>query len=390
MQDTKKTNILAKIIGMKRVALLFFKGYSLFAQTHDADSSGCGLDYKSSYIGDFLYNAAGGKQQGLAYLGMASLGIHIETEKLRLWKGGSIYVLGKSVHGHSPTEKLVGDFQTISNIDGGEHTYLHEFWYKQRFNNWSITAGLQDANEELAVNEVGDLFVQSSFGIPSVVAESVPIAIFPLTNIGVTLQAHIHENIDVSAAVYNGNPNHFEANPYNTDWKFDKQDGILSIAECKIHSTSDDYITVGYYNHSGLEEYNDSIQQYELSFEQNYGAYSIINYTAWQHPQSDTKLGVFVQAAISPKAINENYYYIGFGGVLSNWGKAQSAVGIGIAHAGFNNNTSETIIETSLQTEIAKQLFIQPNIHYVIHPSGSNSGIKNALVAGLRIIVELN
>jgi len=356
----------------------------------ESDSSTTAITLDASYIGDYVYNMHGGLQQGAAFLGMASLGMLIETDKLGLWKGGSLYIHGKSLHGNSPSEQLVGDFQVISNIDGGEHTYVHEFWYSQTIGIFDITIGLQDANAELVTSEFGSHFINSSFGIPSLIADNVPTALFPLTNLGVTLNTQVNENISVVAAVYDGNPTHFDINKYNTDWQLQKEDGMLSFVELQYSASESNTYKLGYYNHSGLQEFNDSLQIFDEVYTRNYGVYGIVDQLIWKNEESRESFGIFVQGAISPKSINEHSVYVGGGAVYNGLGGKDNVLGLAIAHARFNSNlSSETAIEISYKAQLFSNVSIQPDVQYIMNPMGIDSQTSNALAGILRFTVEL-
>lgn len=375
---------------MKKLLLACAICYSINTMAQESDSTSTAITLDASYIGDYVYNMHGGLQQGAAFLGMASLGMLVETDKLGLWKGGSLYIHGKSLHGTSPSEHLVGDFQVLSNIDGGEHTYIHECWYAQSIGNTTITVGLQDANAELVTSEFGSHFINSSFGIPSLIADNVPTALFPLTNLGVTINAQLSEHVSLVAAVYDGNPTHFDINKYNTDWKLQKEDGILSFVEFQYAATETNTYKLGYYNHSGLQEFNDSLQLFDDVFTRNYGIYGIVDQKLWHNEEIEQSFGIFVQGAASPKSINDHSLYLGGGAVYQGLGGAQNVLGIAIAHAKFNTGSlNETAIELSYKAQLFSNVSIQPDVQYIIKPYGVDSNTPNALVGILRCTIEL-
>lgn len=374
---------------MKKYVFFLALLYSVYSTAQQSDSVTHAITLDASYIGDYVYNMHGGLQQGATFLGMASLGMLLETKKLGLWKNGLLYIHGKSLHGNSPSEQLVGDFQVISNIDGGEHTYLHEFWYSQSLGILDITIGLQDANAELVASEIGSHFINSSFGIPSLIADNVPTALFPLTNIGVTVKADLHEKFRIIAAVYDGKPTHFDINKYNTDWKLQKEDGVLRFVELKYLASETNTYKVGYYNHSGLQEFNDSLQSYDAVFSRNYGVYGIVDQLLWSNEERGKSIGLFMQAATSPKSINYHNTYVGGGAVYNGAGGANNALGLAIAHARFKNSKTETAIELSYKAQLFENVSLQPDIQYIITPQGSNIHSSHALAGIIRFSIEL-
>jgi porin len=121
------------------------------------------FSFEASYIGDVVSNFSGGIKTGTTYLGLANIKTKFNTEKAYWWKGGSLYVNLANTHGSEPTATLVGDFQGVSNIEAGNHTFLYELWYNQNFKNLNITIGLQDLNTNFASSENGALLINSSF-----------------------------------------------------------------------------------------------------------------------------------------------------------------------------------------------------------------------------------
>ena len=64
--------------------------------------------------------------------------------------------------------------------------------------------GLQDLNAEFANSDNGALFINSSFGIPSVIPDNVPAPVFPLTAVGLSLQWNVTEFLGWKGIVYGG------------------------------------------------------------------------------------------------------------------------------------------------------------------------------------------
>jgi porin len=346
---------------------------------------------EASYTGDICTNIFGGITTGTKYLGMANLKLGFDTEIAGLWKGGQFFINGAATHGKSPSEFLVGDFQTVSNIDAGDHIYIHELWYKHQFKRFEITFGLQDLNVEFAATDNGSLFINSSFGIPPVISDNIPAPIFPLTALGITSKIEITDNILLSAAVYDGCPTAFEHNLYNTNWHLSNNDGTLVLSELawsKEFFQLPGTYKAGYYFHSGLTETDPETGVYAEVFDNNYGFYFIADQTVWQKSGSDQSIGVFAQLALSPASINTHHYYLGGGLNYCGISKKQpnDALGLAFACAGFDHKIrkNETTIEMYYKKQICENLFFQPDVQYVINPAGTEAELPNALVGLLR------
>ncbi len=352
------------------------------------------FNFEASYSGDFVGNLVGGKNTGTLFLGMANIKIGFVTANFGLWNNGEFFINGASTHGGSPSEKLLGDFHVASNIEAGDLTYLHELWYKHTINNFELTIGLQDLNAEFVTSEFAGSFINSSFGIPSLISDNIPVPIFPLTALGLSARYEFSENIALQAAVFDGMPEDFENNRYNLKWELNSNDGVLFISEIHLATNFRDMpgiLKAGYYYHSCLRETCPESGIDKIIFDNNYGFYAIADQTIFQS-HNNRQLGLFMQIAFSPLNINSHNYYLGGGinytGVLNH--ETEDAFGIAFAHAGFKDESlrNETTIEVFYTTKITQNLSLKPDVQYIINPAGTGVNLNNALAAIMRF--ELN
>jgi len=338
--------------------------------------------FNASYIGDVVSNFSGGIKTGTTYLGLANIKAGFNTETANWWKGGRMYINIGNTHGGEPSATLVGDFQGISNIEAGNLSFLYELWYKQKLGKLEMTVGLQDLNADFATNESGSIFTNSSFGIQSSIADNVAPPIFPLTALGANVKWSISDTFLWEAAIFDGTPDDFETNPYNTEWKLSKNQGFLTVTELQVKKSliigKIGNYKFGVYYH----QHNDTI-----AVEQKNGGFY---FTGDQ--QITSKLFVFSQVGISPKEMNKNNRYFSIG--LNCKGpfdkRPNDQVGIAIAYAGIDGNAvgSETAIEMMYQFEVTKNIYLRPDIQYIINPAGTETKLKNALVGFLRFGIE--
>jgi porin len=376
---------------MKKIYMLAFLLLSVtIGKAQEASSNSDNpLMLEASYTSDNVSNLAGGIKTGYGYLGMATIHVGFDVEKAGLWKGGQLFINAANTHGATPSADLLGDMQVASNIEAGNHTYLQELWFKQTIHNVELTVGLQDLNVEFANSENGSLFLNSSFGILPIISGNLAAPIFPLTSLGLTAKWNITENTAWLNAVYDGSPTDFDYNPYNVKWEFVSGDGLLAISELQQSLTISDLpgtYKMGIYTHSHIIEKNfqsnfsDSLNHYTV------GAYVYADQKVWV--QVDRSLGVFIQAGYSPSKISVNNAYIGIGANLTGmFSKSKDDVlGFAIAHENFNNHLgSETTLELTWKKQLHGNIFIQPDVQYIIKPSGKNSGLENCLAGIIRL-----
>jgi porin len=315
-------------------------------------------------MGDAYYNMSGGLDIGGGYMGMGNIMVGFDTDKALWWKGGSFFINGSSIHGKSLTENYLGDLQVASNIDAGQHAYLHELWFRQQLGKVSFKLGLQDLNAEFMVSEGAGEFINSSFGVPPVIATGIPVPIFPLTGLGIATRWDIGDRWAVQGALFDGNQTSFEHNPYNLHWNFSKNDGVLAMGEVHFDSR----FKFGAYYHST---------------DDNWGFYAFAD-----QPVSE-RVNMFGQLAIAPKSKNENNYSVGLG---ANYLIAEKhAAGLAATHAGLHltGHKHETAIELYYKYTLNDNITIQPDFQYIINPSGAEHGLQNAFVGMVRVAVAM-
>ena len=366
--------------------LILLSIQSLSAQEQPSPQS-FPLSFEASYTGDGLGNFTGGIKKGASYLGMAQLGFTFDTEKSNLWKGGLLHVSGTNAHGGTPSETLIGDFQVVSNIEAGNMTFVQELWYSQQIDHFSTAIGLQDLSSVFAASEAASLYLNSSFGIHSTIASNIPSPIFPVTAFGWQIGYELTDQAIVNIAIFDGMPEGTDQETYNLAWHLNPEDGFQIFAE---YSLSDPlkgfhggHYKVGAYLHRHYEPDDPT----EAS-DRNYGFYLVADQTLFKQTNSRTLTG-FLQASVSPGTQNDNNNYLGLGlnitRLFSN--HSDDVLGLAIARAGFRNQSysSETTLELTYQLPLADFIYIQPDIQYVIHPSGTNENLDNALVGILRV-----
>jgi porin len=345
--------------------------------------------YEAAYVGEFAGNVSGGIKRGMVYLGMASIIVNTKTGNLGIWDGGEFFINGACTHGGTPSATLIGDFQVASNIEAGNRIYLHELWYKQTFGISEFLIGLQDLNAEFIVSEIGGTFLNSSFGIPSLISDNIPVSIFPLTALGITVKFHFNENFIFQAAVYDGMPESTEENQYNLNWKLKNDDGASLFGEVQLAAeilNLPGTIKAGGYYHSCLKEKDEESASIETIFNKNYGFYLIADQKLWE--SNNSSFDMFVQLTMSPKNINAHNYYFGCGinysGIFDDSGA--DIFGLAFANAGFHDYlvNSETTIETFYKLIVNENIFIQPDLQFIINPAGADEKLDNALAAFVR------
>lgn len=379
--------------GFWGILLLLVSPYALLAQENTIRSSEP-FTIEASYVGDFVNHLGeGGLRKGSVYLGLASIGIQLETENAGLWKGGRLLINAANTHGATPSADLLGDIQVVSNIEAGHHTFIHELLFQQRLRHIELTVGLQDLNNEFANSENAAVFINSSFGILPLISGNTTAPIFPLTALGFTFKWMISDQVVWLNAIYDGNPTDFDYNPYNLKWQFNAGDGVLIISEFQFQKQlrhQQGTYKLGFYSHNHLiEESLDSPIPDSLD-RQPYGFYAYADQQLWD--DGNRRLAAFLQLGYSPSAEVTNNFYLGLGlnfrGAFTEDGR--DVLGLAMANAHFSNDLKcETALELSYQYQLTSTLFLQPDLQYVIQPAGTGETLSNAFAMLLRFGFEL-
>jgi len=380
---------------LKEVLLVFLipAAAKVFPQTPDVGRN-TAVQVNVTYKGDFVSNIHGGIETGSTYLGLVDLFLDFDTEKAGLWKGGELLVHGANSHGGEPSADLIGDFQVVSNIEAGDHTFLYELWYKQMISKMCITIGLQDMNVEFAYSDIGALFINSSFGIHSVIADNIAAPIFPLTSPGITICYEATDQIGLKTALYKGCPVDFKSNPHNLEWDLDYQDGLLWITEGQFswagNHNRGSTLKAGVFFHQHCDDAEVADPETGETREHDYGFYVVGDHQISGENGKEKKLNVFYQLGWSPR--NDNFGYFGAGctytGLFSKKKTDQAGLAIAWGMLTKERGQDETTFELTYKAQITGNIYFQPDVQYVVHPAGTDTPLSNAVAGLIRLGLE--
>jgi porin len=266
-----------------------------------------------------------------------------------------------------PSE-YAGDLQTLSNIDAPNQRHVAEAWYSQVFGEAALLrAGVMDINSYFDVNETAAFFLNSSFGIAPTLPSNVPTATYPDSAWALMGRVGAEKNGWLLGA--------FQANPEGRSTALDG--GAMLVVErgWSTRDTSGTRIGVGaWYRNAPLEAGPP---------ENDWGAYANVERPFTNHPGTTA----FLQFAMSPDDVNEVPAYLGGGVVFHEVSAAVSDVGFSFARAWIRHEDAETSIEATVSLPLLDaKLNLQPDIQYIVHPSGT---LPNAFVAGVRLSLSL-
>src|SRR6185437_9698749 len=82
---------------------------------------------------EVLGNATGGIHPAVAYDGLTTMSLQLDTERAFGWHGGTFNVSALQIHGRNLSADNLLSIQTASGIEADRATRLWELWYQQKF-----------------------------------------------------------------------------------------------------------------------------------------------------------------------------------------------------------------------------------------------------------------
>lgn len=344
------------------------------------------LSVEIAYTADIWRNT-GGLRNGTRYLDNLDLIAQVDLQRSLGWKGAKAqaYVL---YNGSSSLSELTGDAQVASNIETGVRALrLYELWIEAPLGrNANLKVGLYDLNSEFDALETSSLFIGSAHGIGTDISQSGENgpSIFPNTSLAARLQVNLAQNLAVRAAVLDGVPGDPQ-HPSRTAIRLGGRDGALLITELD-YGDEDARVIVGTWGYTSSFDTHDGLSKARSSGYYVRGEAEIASMGA------DT-LRSFFRLGTSSGKVNpfDRFASVGLSYEVDNGG----TFGLAAAHSRFasdfrvnhpDTEAAETSLELTYARNLSQWLQIQPNVQWIINPSG-NPASDNALVFGLRMTI---
>ncbi|HEY8967345.1 MAG TPA: carbohydrate porin [Candidatus Methylacidiphilales bacterium] len=373
--------------------------------------------------------SSGGVGRGAIYEHLVNVPLDVDIGKLsgalggKAWEGTTFHVNGFWIAGPGLSPSYLGDIHNTSNIQAYNTVRLQELWVQQLFldKKVSLKAGQLAADTEFFVTETGCLFLNSSFGFPSLIAANLtdphlPPS-YPTAAPGLRLRVEPRPEVYFQAGLYDGNAESQSANPNGTDFHFNTESGALVLAEA------------GYLLHPGDPQPGVIQGKYKLG-----AVVHTHNFNSWQSQAANaagtgalvsggadallygvidqqvvnTKDGrivsLFTRAGHGSADRNQIDWYVDGGTNFCGFvpGRPDDVFGLAVARSAFSGHYSdfqfatgaaarpygaETTIEATYRFQLRPWWTLQPDFQYVFQPGGVE-GAQDAVVLGLRTSVQ--
>lgn len=368
-----------------------------------------GLDQYGISLGlletdEVLGNVTGGRRTGAVYEGLTTASVDVDLEKAIGLAGGTVRVSAFQIHGRGLSGNNVGNLNAISSIEATRATRLFELWYQQAFlgGRLDIKLGQQSADLEFATSTYAGLFVNASFGWPTLFAVDLPAGgpSYPLAALGARLRVRPAEPLTLLLGMFNGSPSapgdgdpQGRRNPSGTGFRL--SDGVFVIGEAQYAINGGEgapglpgtYKVGAWYNSNAFASpFSADVR----AARGNWSVYAVADQLVWRPAGArDGGIGVFVRAMGAPGDRNQVNVFVDAGATYKGvFGRDNDTVGLGVGWARISGTaragdaaaglatvrSSEAVLELSYQAQLAPWLQVQPLFQYVFNPGG---GIPN-------------
>lgn len=401
--------------------------------------AGHGISFAFVHTTEFMTNLRGGIRRGTVFDGKLEAMVGVDFGRLAGLDGLTFYSNSLQLHGSSgPGRSLVGNLNTISNIEALPTTRLSEMWFEQRLfdGKANLRAGQLVVDTEFLFSQYFSFFMSSDW--PTNPAVNIPSggAAYPLSTPGVRLKLDPSPQTTALVGVFNGDPagqcgrDSELCNRHGLNFRVNDPPFLLGEAQYRYNQepTSTGLaggVRVGAWHHFGrFDDLRYDINGFSLAsplstgvarrLRGNDGVYAVLDQQLYRPPGGDANSGVlfFARAAYSTpdRSLNDFYFDAGiiFAGLIPS--RPLDAFGASFLYAHISDRARALDRDTQLFTGLPVPLrdyelsfdisyaativpgwTVQPNLQLIFHHGGHVPGnvaptepIRNAVVVGVR------
>lgn len=347
---------------------------------------------------DLLSNASGGLRRGTRLLAKVSLAASYDAGGG--WTG---LVSGQYTNGVSFSGALVGDTQTVSNIEAIGAFRVYQVWLAHAIPlAGRIKFGLTDLNADFDVQTAGGLFLNSSDGIApefSHTGRNGP-SIFPTTALALTAALNPATGWRIDLGAFDGGAGS-AAHPRRFAIELNARSGALLVGQVTRTLDSGTRLEAGAWAYTAafpafgrLDATGRPVQLHASR-----GAYGLVEGRLAGIANQGRTLTGWIRLGAADDRVDRIAAYTGGGLVLTQPFATRPAdsAGISVMRAWFGSaarrvepglRSAETTIELTYRAAAMPRVALQPDVQYLIHPGGL-PGVRDAVVVGVRLNLAL-
>jgi porin len=400
--------------------------FQLLAGWQEAFQRETGIRLYFDYYGVFLGNPVGGLSQGVGYSHEIVFGGHVDLDRIFGWQGATFTASFGDGAGYNLSRR-VGNFFTVSesyieNTGALYNLYLTQKAFDEKLD---LQIGRMTAGQFFATLPAFGLQVSGGInGNPANLFSNAPFHAGITATWAATIKYKPTPTTYLSSGIFQASPRLGVYAYHGTDFSIRPGDGILMMFEAgwkptlglsgppqrspiqqeKETSSAGIPGLPGIYKIGGYYS-NYTFQMFGGGVEHNaFGFYAMAQQMVWRAAGKKIQnLSIWGGIVYSPQTDIALMPFMGYSGTiwqgilpardqdmwLFTWliGNFSSAFANSASNSGLTAPTYETVFETSYIIQLNQYLSIQPDIQYIVRPSGY-SDIPNALVIGVQATVS--
>jgi porin len=363
-----------------------------------------GITPTITYVADLLGNPVGGRRRGAAYAGQLNADVSVDLGRLAGLQGLTFDISGNWASGTDLSTDDIGNFFIAGQAFAGDRVRLYTLYLDQSLleGRLDVKVGRFAPGDDFLSWPDYTFFMNIALN-PAVYATQVNVPGFtaaPIATWGARVRAKPVDSFATMAGIYYSEPMRDLVNTAGTDFGFAGSGiGYLSVVEfAYLHNQSagdtglpGTFRLGGYYDSNVYPVFSDPA----VKRRGNWGLYLLLDQIVYREGpagsgQGLALFGAFVAAP--DQSINTMPFFAAAGAVYRGAlpGRDKDALAAVAYYGAFSRDlrgqNSETVLELTYTLVLAPWLTVQPDLQYIIHPSGRTS-VKNALVIGAQISI---
>jgi len=377
-----------------------------------------GIEFVSTYVIDTLGSVAGGKRQSFAEDSSLGMDLNVDFEKAASLKGLQFHVSMVYRQGNNLASDIGNKFPP-SSIYGSEQIRLYNLYVEQAVfdDKLSLKFGRLGAGDDFAQSPLYWTFLTNSIdGCPINLPINFFFTVYPTSTWGARLKFHPTSAFMWKGGIYHQDSGVGRNAAHGADFTW-RDKGLLYIQELSylpnqypaakgmpgnyklglFYSTGD--FKDQYLDKNGSSYALTGLPQRERNG--NYGLYFHADQQIYREPgpKKDQGLTPLFVMVFQPTNVNQIPFF--FDGGLIYKGlvpkRDDDVTAVGFAWGAWSRNLNkyqhdaglyeqkyEVILEATYKIAVNQWLYIQPDVQYIINPSGGTKDLPDALVIGAR------
>jgi porin len=370
-----------------------------------------GVKFDFDDIGDFLTDVSGSQTHHATYFGRFRAGVDLDLKKL-VDVDAEFYATGIYQYGRNLSGDYLHTNTLTSSIAGVESERIDQLWYKQYLfdHKFAITVGQVAAVNEFGATDFFDILFNDELGYAPNALFSTRQPFSPAGKPGIILWqdlSAITPGLYVKAGAFTAYDNPYRPDSNGIYYYDDFEHGISESAEIGYKEQKTVYDGVYKVGVNGAQARFTNPATGQV-YREDFNAYGIAEKTVYRPMGTDGKvdpkkgLDLLLEFVGEPGDRNSLQYEVTAGGRYTGLipGRDTDKVGFGVIYSDNSDAASmasqvgggpslggETTLELDYQFNPAPWLSVQPDVQYIIDPSGI-SGREDIAVLGLRTIVR--